>query len=137
MKKKEQETTAPKTVCEKRILSRILIHQAADIQNKNKCLHIPAVIINCSLNGLLIWCGQPEAFAIGDSIDVLFELTKDESIFCIEIGCMLLRKSGNELALKLEVIDYDSLMALKDYVGIESGDAKKIEQEFIGFLTTI
>ena len=78
-----------------------------------------------------------EAFTIGDSIDVLFELTKDENIYCIEIGCMLLRKSGNELALKLEVIDCDSLMALKDYVGMESGDPQKIEQEFIGFLTTI
>jgi hypothetical protein len=51
-----------------------------------------------------------------------------------EINCTVMRKTENILGLKFDVIDYDTLMALKARLIDVIGDEDKINDEFIKFL---
>jgi hypothetical protein len=120
---------------ERRSLTRIMMNKAASIYDGKQQYLLTAEIINFSLNGVLLECGETGFFTPGDRLDVIFDLSGDATPCCVEISCNLIRKTENTLALKYEIIDYDSLMAAKEYISTHSGSPHAIEKEFIRFLT--
>ena len=116
---------------EKRTISRVDYHARGEIAYGDALF--PGEIVNFSLNGLLFRTDEPIDIPEQEKVTVNFAWDGGEMEAVSTIGCLMVRKDGHTLGLKFDMIDYDTLMGLKERLAAKMGD--KIDEEFISFLT--
>jgi len=91
-------------------------------------------IINFSLNGLLFSSDEVMDVSEGDKLIISINWDNNVQDMMSEIYCIVIRKDRNILGLKFDVIDYDTLMLIKQKLIDITGDNEKVNDEFIKFL---
>lgn len=89
-------------------------------------------IINFSLNGLLFSSDELMDVAAPEKVTITVHWDEEEKDMVSAIQCIVVRKVDHVLGLKFDVIDYDTLMLLKDKLSAKIGD--RIDEEFINFM---
>ena len=117
---------------EKRILSRANHKiQGNVVYNGSK---FKGEINNFSLNGFLFNCDETLDVSEGEKLTILIDLNDKEKSPTAEINCIVRRKEKNSLGLNFDVIDYDTLMMLKEKLINVAGHEGTINDEFIQFI---
>ncbi|ATW27458.1 PilZ domain-containing protein [Candidatus Formimonas warabiya] len=91
-------------------------------------------IINFSLTGFLFSSDAVIDVCEGEKLIILFQWDQEIRDMVSEITCTVIRKVKNILGLKFDVIDYDTLMYLKEKLIDITGDENKINDAFIQFI---
>ncbi len=92
----------------------------------------PGEIMNFSLSGLLFSSDELMDVAAQEKVAVSINWDDEEQGMVSTIHCIVVRKIDHILGLKFDVIDYDTLMLLKEKLAAKIGD--KINEEFINFM---
>jgi hypothetical protein len=92
----------------------------------------PGEIINFSLNGLLFKSDELMDIAEQEKVAISINWDDAEEDPVSTIHCIVVRNDNQVAGLKFDVIDYDTLMALREKLAAKIGD--KINEEFINFL---
>ncbi|NPV90883.1 MAG: PilZ domain-containing protein [Firmicutes bacterium] len=94
----------------------------------------PGEIKNISLNGFLFSPDEVMDISEGDELVISIVLDGETADMRSEINCTVIRKTEKILGLKFNVIDYDTLMLLKERLINTVGDKNRVNDEFINFL---
>lgn len=89
-------------------------------------------IINFSLNGLLFSSDKSISISEQEKVVVIIDWVDAKKSMVSTIQCVVARKINHTLGLQFDVVDYDTLMLLKERLAAEIGD--KINEEFINFM---
>jgi hypothetical protein len=92
----------------------------------------PGEVINFSLNGLLFKSDELMDVAEQEKLAISLNWDDAEEDPGSTIHCIVVRKDNQILGLRFDVIDYDTLMSLREKLAAKIGD--KINEEFISFL---
>lgn len=87
-----------------------------------------------SLNGFLFYTDEAMRVSEGEKLVITVKLDDEAQDIISEIDCTVIRIVGSILGLKFDVIDYDTLMYLKEKLIHIIGDENKINDEFMDFL---
>ena len=117
---------------EKRKISRV--DYTIKAQAKYKGRDYIGEINNFSLNGFLFCTHEVMDAAEGDEIIIAINLADGAQDVKSEINCTVVRKVINILGLNFDVIDFDTLMFLRERLININGDQDKINDEFINFV---
>lgn len=89
-------------------------------------------IINISLNGLLFRSEEFMSITEQEKLSVNILWGEAEEADASTIHCIVARKLNYILGLKFHVVDYDTLMLLRERLAAQAGE--KVNEEFIHFM---
>lgn len=117
-------------MAERRRFSRVSFEIEAVVMYKHKTFKCK--VQNISLNGMFI--KTPEKIPTGEILQMIISLTGDSSCLSINLEGMVLRNTGEGLALQYKKVDLDSFIHLKSIVAYNVKDAEKVMEEFHSFI---
>ncbi|HBC92724.1 MAG TPA: hypothetical protein DCZ10_07410 [Pelotomaculum sp.] len=115
---------------ERRQISRVDYIVKGQAEYKGK--FFPGEITNISLNGLLFRSDELMDASEQEKITIMINWEDEGENTVSAINCRVIRKNDHILGLKVDFIDYDTLMALKEKLADKIGE--KINEEFIDFM---
>jgi hypothetical protein len=117
---------------EKRSLSRANYKIQGQVIYKDR--FFKGKIHNFSLNGFLFNSDEAIEVSEGEKLVILIDLNDKSRDMTLEVNCIVRRKEKNSLGLNFDVIDYDTLMMLKEKLINVADHEETINDEFINFI---
>ena len=114
---------------DKRKLSRIDFYVEAVFSYQG--LEHKARVKNLSLKGALIETNEKLDIGINEKLDIVLSVKGLSSTLEIHAKGIVVRKEEASFGLKLENMDLDSFIHLRNIIAYNSGDYDKIMEEFI------
>lgn len=116
---------------EKRKISRV--DYIIEVQAKYEDRLFKGEIENISLNGFQFTSDETMEISNGEKITIKMNILGNNFNMESDIDCIVVRKINHILGLRFNVIDYDTLIYLKEKL-VENFGVEKVNEEFIDFL---
>lgn len=91
-------------------------------------------ILDFSLNGFLFRSEEVISIDKGEVLTITLYIEDEPEMLISEVKCIVIRCTEKVLGVKFDIIDYDTLMFLKEKLIHLIGNENKINDEFINFL---
>ncbi|MBC7961111.1 MAG: PilZ domain-containing protein [Vallitaleaceae bacterium] len=116
---------------EKRKISRVNYLMKGKVKFKESLYS--GEIQDFSLNGFS-FCSEDVIYVDeGEKLAISLYIEDEEEVRVSEVDCIVVRRRENMLGVKFDIIDYDTLMLLREKLIHLVGDENKINDEFIKF----
>ncbi len=119
------------TAEEKRRISRADYTIGGQVRYKERLIN--GEIRNFSLSGFLFHLDEGIDVSEGEQLIVMVDFDGEVHDMVSEINCTVMRSVNHILGLKFDIIDYDTLMFLKEKLIDITGDENKVNNEFFKF----
>lgn len=112
---------------EKRQFSRIPLDAVAHINDKQGGLFVNCVVVDVSLNGLLLIKPEPWQGQIGEAYDI--DLVIEQAPLVIKMSSSVAHIDNGQIGFKCKQVNLDGLTYLKRLVLLNQGDEALLHRE--------